>query len=394
MKKNVASQKIGAEMVAAADGTAFTGSVTAYVTGDGGTQAVGSVGSGACTHKGNGFHVYAPAQAETNYDHVAFSFIGTGAVPSTLQIYPNFPQTVDNATALSNLQGRVPTSLVSGRMDSSVGAMAANTMTAAAAAADLTAELQATLATETYVTSAIAGTLANTVTALANLATLITNVDAVPTNAELTTALGTADDAVLAVLTTLATATSLSTVAGNVTTLLTNVDALPTNAELATALGTADDAVLAAIAALNNLSAAQVNTEADTAIADALLATASNLAAAKVAIDAILGQTGTSGVVLRAADKGGIRKNVALANFEFVMTDSTNHNPAAGLTVTATRSIDGGALAAGTLGAVTGLSNGIYRVSFSAADLNGDVVTLRAVATGADDLFVTFKTSP
>lgn len=43
--------------------------------------------------------------------------------------------------------------------------------------------------------------------------------------------------------------------------LQTSVNDLPTNAELATALGTADDAVLAAIAALNNLSAAQVNAE-------------------------------------------------------------------------------------------------------------------------------------
>ena len=41
----------------------------------------------------------------------------------------------------------------------------------------------------------------------------------------------------------------------------TQLDALPTNAELATALAAADDAVLAAIAALNNLSAAQVNAE-------------------------------------------------------------------------------------------------------------------------------------
>jgi hypothetical protein len=39
---------------------------------------------------------------------------------------------------------------------------------------------------------------------------------------------------------------------------ITAVDAVPTNAELATALGTADDAVLAAIAALNNLTAEQV----------------------------------------------------------------------------------------------------------------------------------------
>lgn len=100
MKKNVASQVIGAQMVTAADGTAFTGSVTAYVTGDGGTQAVGSVGSGACTHEGNGFHTYAPAQEETNYDHVAFTFTGAGAIPVTIQAYTNFPQTGDSFARL------------------------------------------------------------------------------------------------------------------------------------------------------------------------------------------------------------------------------------------------------------------------------------------------------
>ena len=88
MKKNVASQVIGAQMITAADGTAFTGSVTVAVTGDGGTQATGSVGSGACTHEGSGFHTYVPAQAETNYSHVAFTFTGTGAIPVTVQVYP------------------------------------------------------------------------------------------------------------------------------------------------------------------------------------------------------------------------------------------------------------------------------------------------------------------
>lgn len=48
----------------------------------------------------------------------------------------------------------------------------------------------------------------------------------------------------------------------------TSVDDLPTNAELATALGTADDAVLAAIAALNNLSQANVRTAVGLASAD------------------------------------------------------------------------------------------------------------------------------
>ena len=94
MKKNAASQVVGAQMIAL-DGSAFTGSVTVYVTGNGGTQAVGSVGAGACTHEGNGYHNYAPAQAETNYDHVAFTFIGSGAIPATVQIYPTFPQTGD-----------------------------------------------------------------------------------------------------------------------------------------------------------------------------------------------------------------------------------------------------------------------------------------------------------
>lgn len=47
----------------------------------------------------------------------------------------------------------------------------------------------------------------------------------------------------------------------------TQLDALPTNAELATALGTADDAVLAAIAALQNISAATVKAQVVAALA-------------------------------------------------------------------------------------------------------------------------------
>lgn len=47
----------------------------------------------------------------------------------------------------------------------------------------------------------------------------------------------------------------------------TSVDDLPTNAELATALGTSDDAVLAAIAALNNLSSAGAQAAAAAALA-------------------------------------------------------------------------------------------------------------------------------
>lgn len=87
MQKNVAGQRIGVQMVSASDGSAFTGTVTVYVTGDAGSQAIGSVGSGVCTHEGNGYHSYAPAQAETNFDLIAFTFVGSGAVPVTVQVY-------------------------------------------------------------------------------------------------------------------------------------------------------------------------------------------------------------------------------------------------------------------------------------------------------------------
>lgn len=102
MRKNTAGQVIGAQMLSASDGSAFTGQVTVYVCGDGGTQALGSVGSGLCTHEGNGFHTYAPAQAETNFDHAAFTFTGSGAVPVTVQVYPGVPSVV-----LPAMQGNI-----------------------------------------------------------------------------------------------------------------------------------------------------------------------------------------------------------------------------------------------------------------------------------------------
>lgn len=107
--------------------------------------------------------------------------------------------------------------------------------------------------------------------------------------------------------------------------------------------------------------------------------------------------TGTGEISLssgRVALQAGIRKNQALANFPFLMTDSTNHNPATGLTVTGTRSIDGAAFAAGTIANMTEVGNGVYQCDLGAGDLNGDTVALRFTATGADDLVVTLITEP
>jgi hypothetical protein len=76
------------------------------------------------------------------------------------------------------------------------------------------------------------------------------------------------------------------------------------------------------------------------------------------------------------------------------MTDSTNHNPMTGLTVAATRSIDGAAFGAGTIANMTEVANGIYQCDLGAGDLNGDTICLRFTASGADDLFVTLVTEP
>lgn len=112
MRKNVAGQVIAAEMVSVDDGSAFTGTVTVYITGDGGAQAIGTVGSGVCTHEGNGLHTYQPSQAETNYTHIAFTFVGTGAVPVTIQVYTNVDQQlVDIQSSVSSIETKVDTLL-------------------------------------------------------------------------------------------------------------------------------------------------------------------------------------------------------------------------------------------------------------------------------------------
>ena len=98
MKKNVASQSIGAQMITIADGSNFTGSVAVEVTIDGGTK---TTGGGSVTHEGEGYHSYALTQAETNGNHIAVSFAGTGALTQTIQVYTSFPQTVDNNTKIS-----------------------------------------------------------------------------------------------------------------------------------------------------------------------------------------------------------------------------------------------------------------------------------------------------
>ncbi len=103
MKKNVASQLIGVQMITAADGSDFTGSVTVTIAKDGAAPAA-SGGTGP-THQSGGYHEYNPTQAETNYGHIAFVFAGSGAITTTVQVYTGFPQTVDNNVLAAGATG-------------------------------------------------------------------------------------------------------------------------------------------------------------------------------------------------------------------------------------------------------------------------------------------------
>lgn len=86
-----------------------------------------------------------------------------------------------------------------------------------------------------------------------------------PTHAELVSEVNAAQSDIAGVAALIG--TPVADLATDIAAVQTAVGDLPTNSELATALAAADDAVLAAIAALNNLSAAEVNAEVVDALA-------------------------------------------------------------------------------------------------------------------------------
>lgn len=179
-------------------------------------------------------------------------------------------QTAGDIIADTNdIQARLPAALVSGRIDASVGAMAANVMTAAAAAADLTTELQAGLATAAdlstvagYLDTEIAAILADTNelqtdwanggrldlildarASQASVDTIDTNVDSILVD---TAEIGAAG----AGLTALASAANLATLAGYVDTEVASIKAVTD--KLDTMLLNSSDGWIWTIAALQD----------------------------------------------------------------------------------------------------------------------------------------------
>lgn len=287
MKKNVASQVVVAQLVSKTDGSAVTsGTTTVYVLGDAGTQATGSVGSGAGTHEGNGVWSYAPAQAETNYDNVAFTFTNTSAVNATIQIYTSFPQTGDNyprlgapagashAADVAAVKAVLPAALVSGRIDASVGAYQSGLTPLQPTTAGRTLDVTAT--GEAGVDWANVGSPTTTV----NLSgTTISTSQAV---ASVSGAVGSVTGAVASVT---------GNVGGNVTGSVGSVVGAvgSVTGAVGSVTGNVGGNVTGSVGSLAAQAKLDVNAEADTAIADAALATASNLATVAAYVDTEVG---------------------------------------------------------------------------------------------------------
>ena len=126
MKKNIASQVVCFHMLSTTDGSDVTsGTPVVYVTGNGGTQATGS---GTITHEGHGEWSYVPTQAETNYDHIAFTMVLSGAFSQTVNVYTTYPQTGDSYTAVGALND-LDSAAVNAACDTALSDYGANTTT-------------------------------------------------------------------------------------------------------------------------------------------------------------------------------------------------------------------------------------------------------------------------
>ena len=89
----------------------------------------------------------------------------------------------------------------------------------------------------------------------------------------------------------------------------------------------------------------------------------------------------------------GTPKNVALANFGFLMVLASDHlTPATGKTLTEEISKDGGAFTACTNNSAE-VSSGIYKISLTQAEMNADVIVLKFTETNCDQRTITILTS-
>lgn len=339
-RKNVAGQFIHFQGVDATTGGIKSGVTWTIRRCIDGTFAAGA---GTVTEDStNGWYKYAMAQADTNGNNIGFNFTGTGAVPQTVNIVTtacdpttatNFGITALPATAVTTNASLITSGSGTDQISNSSGKVL----------------LQAT---QTGVTIPTVTTVTNQLTA-AQVATGIWQ----------------------------------DTTAGDFTT--------------ASSIGKSLYTSGAAPGAASGLAIVGSNMGTVSSVTGSVASVTGAVGSVTGAVGSISGVSFPTNFGSTAIDSGGnvatqssFKKNVARANFQFLMTDSTNHAPATGLTISCTRSIDGGAFGAGTLANATEVASGTYRVDFASGDLNGNVIVLKVTATGADTRFERIVTDP
>jgi hypothetical protein len=269
----------GRSMVVDAAGLVDANAVKIGPTGAGTAQTARDVGASVLVGDKTGFSL-STAGVQAIWDALSSALTTVGSIGKRLvddltgDIYGRIgaPVGASISADVAAVKALLPTALVGGRMDSSIGAVASGAIAAASFAANA---LDAVWSTAARLLTA--GT--NIVLAKGTGVTGFNDLDAAGVRSAIGMASANFD---------------------------TQLDALPTNAELATALGTADDAVLAAIAALNNLS--QANVRSAIGLATANLDT--QLAAIAAYIDTEIG-TIVSGVAAVKAKTDSLTFSVA-----------------------------------------------------------------------------------
>jgi hypothetical protein len=376
LQKNVAGQNFTFALVNASTGAALTlATVTVKVTKDNGAQAGGA---GTVTEAGNGQYNYAPTQAETNATDVGFLLTAASAIPVNIDFHPD--QVDANGLVKVDVEdwksAAVSSPAASGVPDvnvKNVNNVAATSVTAVNANIGTT---QPVNFTGTGASALVKGDAVDIAGAAVSTSSAQIGVNVVQYNGQ--TAQTDANNLPKVDVEDVGGAALATHAAGMVPADLRDIAGAAVSAASAQlGVNVVNIAGQAATLDGNNLLKVDVADWNGTAVA-ALPANFFSLA-----IDA-------SGNVSLTSN---LKKNTALAGFTFTMTDSTSHNPRTGLSVTAQRSLNGGAFGACANG-VTEIANGNYAINLAASDLNANVVMLRLTAAGADDLNLLLITQP
>jgi hypothetical protein len=408
LQKNVASQNMTFCMLSATTGGADTSAtVTVYVTKDNGTQATGS---GTVTNSGHGQYNYAPTQAETNATDVGFLFTASGDIPVNLDFHTDVCDSNGNpaanlvdiaGSAVSTSSAQLGVNLVN------IAGSAVSTTTAQLGVNAVQYNAQTTQTDSNGLPKVdlvdIAGSAVSTSSAQLGVNVVNIGGHGVTLDANNLLEVDVQDISGSAV------STSSAQIGVNVVNInavsaspVTTVNANQGTTQPINFTGTGSSAFVKSdmqdiAGSAVSTSTAQIGSNlvniAGSAVSTSTAQLGVNLVnIAGSAVSTSTAQVGAN-VVSVAGAASNIKKNQALTGFEFLMTNSTSHNPQTGLTVTSTVSHDGGSFGS-TTNSVTEIANGWYTLNLSASDMNGNNVALRFTASGADDRDILIVTQP